>query len=155
MISPLGTYISLNNDIYIALLIQLTPQVQADRVTLRQTHRVGPIESLLCTNLDIEQVCLIGSGMKKPAALKVLTAMDNKRDISVVNHLKNILSNVDAELENHQKTDYLFIYADTWSGENCLLTPSMKIKINIIEKKHYVITTKKLSDFVIYEADMF
>jgi len=72
--------------------------------------------------------------MKKPAALKVLTAMDNKRDISVANRLKNILSNVNAGLENHQKTDYLFIYADTWSGENYLVIPSMKIKSNIIEK---------------------
>jgi len=43
--------------------------------------------------------------MKQPVALIVLTAMDNKRDIEVVNRLKNILSNVNAELESHQKID--------------------------------------------------
>jgi len=114
-----------------------------------------PIESLLCTNLDIEQVCLIGSGMKQPVALIVLTAMDNKRDIEVVNRLKNTLSNVNAELESHQKIDYFLVCEDAWSVDNHLLTPSMKIKRNIIEKKYDALTTKEFSNLVIYEEDMF
>ncbi|WP_442871901.1 hypothetical protein [Colwellia sp. Bg11-28] len=114
-----------------------------------------PIESLLCTNLDIEQVCLIGSGMKQPVALIVLTAMKNKRDIELVNRLKNTLSNVNAELESHQKIDYLLVCDEAWSVENHLLTPSMKIKRNIIEKKYDALTTKEFSDLVIYEEDMF
>lgn len=114
-----------------------------------------PIESLLCTNLDIEQVCLIGSGMKQPVALIVLTAMDDKRDIEVVNRLKSTLSNVNAELESHQKIDYFLVCEHAWSVENHLLTPSMKIKRNIIEKKYDALTTKEFSDLVIYEEDMF
>ena len=113
-----------------------------------------PIESLLCTNLDIEQVCLIGSGMKQPVALIVLTAMKNKRDIELVNRLKNTLSKVNAELESHQKIDYLLVCDEAWSVENHLLTPSMKIKRNIIEKKYDALTTKEFSDLVIYEEDM-
>ncbi|MFB1000249.1 MAG: AMP-binding protein, partial [Colwellia sp.] len=77
-----------------------------------------PIESLLCTNIDIEQVCLIGSGMKQPVALIVLKAAANKRDAEVVNRLQRTLSQVNAELESHEKIDYLFICKEIWSIEN-------------------------------------
>ncbi len=113
-----------------------------------------PIESLLCTNIDIEQVCLIGSGMKQPIALIVLTAMANKRDIEIVKRLKSTLSKVNAELESHQKIDCLFICKDAWSVENNLLTPSMKIKRNVIEQKYIELTTKELSAIVMYEEDV-
>lgn len=114
-----------------------------------------PIESLLCTNLDIEQVCLIGSGMKQPVALIVLTAMVNKRDIEVANRLKTTLSEVNAELESHQKVDCVFICHEAWSVENNLLTPSMKIKRNVIEKKYSGLATKEFSAIVMYEEDIF
>ena len=113
-----------------------------------------PIESLLCTNIDIEQVCLIGSGMKQPVALIVLKAAANKRDAEVVNRLQRTLSQVNAELESHEKIDYLFICKEIWSIENNLLTPSMKIKRNVIEKKYNVLTIKALSGKVILEEDV-
>jgi long-subunit acyl-CoA synthetase (AMP-forming) len=112
-----------------------------------------PIESLLCTNLDIEQVCLIGSGMKQPVALVVLKAVVNKRDDEVISRLNITLKQVNAELENHEKIDYFFICKEDWNIENNLLTPSMKIKRNIIEKKYKELTIKELSGTVIYEED--
>jgi len=114
----------------------------------------APIESLLCTNLDIEQVCVMGLGMKQPVALIVLTAMDNKRDEDVINRLKNTLTKVNLELESHQKLDYLFICTDPWSVENNLMTPTLKIKRNIIEKKYEKLTTKEVSTTVAYEEDV-
>lgn len=114
-----------------------------------------PIESLLCTNFDIEQVCVMGSGMKQPVALIVLTAMANKRDKEVIDRLESTLTKVNSELESHQKLDYLFICKEPWSVENNLLTPSMKIKRNLIEAKYNGLTTKDISTTVIYEEDVF
>lgn len=113
-----------------------------------------PIESLLCTNLDIEQVCVMGSGMKQPVALIVLTALVNKRDNEVINRLKNTLAMVNSGLESHQKLDCLLICKEAWSVENNLLTPTMKIKRHIIEQKYNEITTKQMSSPVIYEEDL-
>lgn len=113
-----------------------------------------PIESLLCTNLDIEQVCVMGSGMKQPIALIVLSAMVNKRDKEVVKRLKSTLTKVNSGLESYQKLDYLLICTEAWNVENNLLTPSMKIKRNVIEAKYNALTTKELSTSVIYEEDV-
>jgi long-subunit acyl-CoA synthetase (AMP-forming) len=113
-----------------------------------------PIESLLCTNFDIEQVCVMGSGMRQPVALIVLAAMVNSRDEEVISSLKDTLTKVNSTLESHQKLDCLFICKEAWSVDNNLLTPSMKIKRNIIEKKYNELTAKEISTTVMYEEDI-
>jgi long-chain acyl-CoA synthetase len=113
-----------------------------------------PIESMLCANIDIEQVCVMGSGMKQPIALIVLTAMENRRDEEVIRRLKTTLSETNSKLEKHQKLDYLLVCSQAWSIENNFLTPSMKIKRNLIESKYNPLVTKEFSEQVLYEEDV-
>jgi long-subunit acyl-CoA synthetase (AMP-forming) len=113
-----------------------------------------PIESLLSSNLDIEQVCVMGAGIKQPVALIVLTSTVNKRDDEVINRLKLTLKIVNNKLESHQQLDYLIICTEIWSIENKLLTPSMKIKRNIIEDKYSDLISSPLLQDVRCEEDI-
>jgi len=113
-----------------------------------------PIESLLSSNLDIEQVCVMGAGIKQPVALVVLTSTVNKRDDEVIKRLKNTLESVNKKLESHQKLDSILICKEAWSIENKLLTPSMKIKRNIIEDKYKSLIAKELTQAVMCEEDV-
>ena len=47
-----------------------------------------------------------------------------------------LLERVNAELEDHEQLDYLAVVRDQWTMDNGFLTPTMKIKRNVIEK-HY------------------
>jgi len=93
-----------------------------------------PIEQMLCRSSHIEQICVMGIGLKQPLALVVLGEGRNAEDPVLINELKATLSDVNAELESHQRLDYLFICKDPWTVENDLLTPSLKLKRNQIER---------------------
>jgi len=113
-----------------------------------------PIESLLSANNDIEQVCVVGVGLKQPIALIVLSAIVDKKQANVIDKLKLTLEAVNKKLESHQKLDYLLICADSWTVNNGLLTPTMKIKRNEIEKKYSKLITQKISGVVISEENI-
>ncbi|MCJ8318722.1 MAG: AMP-binding protein [Colwellia sp.] len=115
-----------------------------------------PIESLLCANANIGQVCVVGSGLKQPIALIVLneTLARNRKDAEITKGLYQTLLTVNNQLESHQKLDLLLICKDTWSIDNDLLTPTMKIKRNVIEEKYNNTLTMKLSGEVIWEEDI-
>lgn len=113
-----------------------------------------PIESLLSANSDIEQVCVVGIGLKQPIALIVLTDIVDKRVAEVTDRLKLTLLTVNETLESHQKLDYLLICEESWSINNALLTPSMKIKRNKIEDKYNELIARGHSGDVLFEEDL-
>ena len=100
----------------------------------------APIENLLGRNNDIEQVCVMGEGRKQPIALVILNPQITERSTQLENGLKKTLDIVNNKLEKHQKLDHLIVLKDEWTIENELLTPTLKIKRGIIEKKfeHYI-----------------
>jgi len=97
----------------------------------------APIETRLLANKDIEQVCVVGVGIPQPIALIVLSAVAKGRPAeSVSQSLHSSISEVNHTLENYERLAKVVVLKDDWTIENGLMTPSLKVKRNEIEKIH-------------------
>jgi long-subunit acyl-CoA synthetase (AMP-forming) len=95
----------------------------------------SPIEMKLSENSNIEQVCVVGTGIPQPIALVVLS--DNaKKSINYKASIEETLKDVNQTLDKHEVIHNLIVVDDVWTVENKFLTPSMKIKRKTIEKKY-------------------
>ena len=106
---------------------------------------------MLCRNSDIEQVCVMGLGMKQPIALVVLGEGKDRFDKSIQQDILATLTQVNTELENHQRLDYIFICAESWTCENELLTPTLKLKRDSIEQYYLKLLPELIEDQVIVQ----
>lgn len=97
----------------------------------------GPIEMLLLANQDIEQCCVVGMGIPQPIALVVLSAAGKaKSKEEIVKSLTDSLNQVNPKLESYEKLEKAVIMKGEWTIENGLLTPTLKVKRNEVEKIH-------------------
>jgi long-subunit acyl-CoA synthetase (AMP-forming) len=102
----------------------------------------SPIEMKLSANKNIEQVCVVGIGVPQPIAIVVLSEggkLKSREDL--INSFTTTLQLVNHKLDGHEKIHNLIIVKEDWTVKNELLTPTMKIKRNAIEKiyqSHYV-----------------
>jgi long-chain acyl-CoA synthetase len=95
----------------------------------------APIELKLLANTDIEQVCVVGMGIPQPIALAVLSALGSKKSKEEISAtLSGQISAVNTELESYEQLAKVIIVKEPWTIENGLMTPSMKVKRNEIEK---------------------
>jgi long-chain acyl-CoA synthetase len=97
----------------------------------------APIELKLSSNPDIEQVCVVGMGIPQPIALTVLSASAKaKAKDALIESLKQTLEIVNQSLESFEHVKAAVIMREDWTVENGLMTPSLKIKRNELEKLH-------------------
>lgn len=97
----------------------------------------APIEMKLLANTDIEQVCVVGMGIPQPLALTVLSAAGKaKSKEAIIESLSASLREVNAELESYEKIEKAVIMQGEWTVPNGLMTPTMKVKRNEVEKIH-------------------
>lgn len=95
----------------------------------------GPIEWGFALNNDIEQICVLGRNLPQPMALVVLSEIGLKKSPEeVIESLSQTISEVVRELVSYEKLKKAVIVSEPWSIENGILTPTMKIKRNILEK---------------------
>ena len=97
----------------------------------------SPIEMKLSANKNIENVCVVGDGLPQPIALVVLSEYGkgrSKEDVTA--SLAKTLNVVNPKLDHHEKVKRLVVLQEEWTIENKLLTPTMKIKRNSVEKIH-------------------
>ncbi|MDX1341099.1 MAG: AMP-binding protein [Reinekea sp.] len=114
-----------------------------------------PIESALASNPDIEQICVMGSGRKQPVAVVVLAEHLIHGDRELLRPgLKDTLDQVNAGLESHQKLDCLIVASDQWTIENEFLTPTLKIRRNLLEDRYNKIAQAAESSAVIWEDEV-
>jgi long-chain acyl-CoA synthetase len=95
------------------------------------------IEMKFSTNPVVDQVCVVGSGLPQPMALLTLSEAGRKRSIEELQaELKTMLKEINSSLDSHEKMSKIIVVKEHWLVENNLLTPSLKIKRNQIEKRY-------------------
>jgi long-chain acyl-CoA synthetase len=103
----------------------------------------APIEGAMARNTDIDQLCLVGSGMKQPILVVSLTPgarSKTKEDVE-----KSLIADMDAVnkgLEDHEFMAKAIVVKDMWTIDNGIMTPTMKVKRNEIEKRYHDILAK-------------
>jgi long-chain acyl-CoA synthetase len=114
----------------------------------------APIEWGFATNNFIEQICVTGRTLDQPVALVVLSELGLKASKAEVNaSLNEICKEVNAGLANYAKIDKIIITKDAWTVDNGILTPTLKIKRNVLEDRYVKLLEKSVSnkDRVIWE----
>ena len=112
-----------------------------------------PIESLMVQNQLIDQICVMGSGLAKPMAVLVLapeTSAGLSRE-AISDSLAQTLGLVNQQLEKHECLGGLCIANETWAVENGMLTPTLKIKRDVLEGKYQGLISHESGEKVIWE----
>ncbi len=98
----------------------------------------APIENRLAVHARIEQVCVIGDGLPQPMALCVLSEAGRREAANgtrgeLENSLKTLLEEVNQALDKHERLQRLVLVKEVWAVDNGFLTPTLKIKRNVVE----------------------
>ncbi|MCK2151128.1 AMP-binding protein [Marinobacter alexandrii] len=107
-----------------------------------------PIESRF-NHPQAEVVCVAGANQPQPC-LMVLLSEEARDQLEAGGHraeleqeLAEQLDAVNAECEAHEKLAFVVVVKEPWTMENGMLTPTMKIKRNVIEDFY----TRKMDDW--------
>lgn len=100
-----------------------------------------PIENSLARNFLIEQVMVTGMGLAQPFALICLSesASNQTRD-DIAASLGESLTELNKELDNHERLSHFVIFREPWQEDSGFYTPTLKLKRHIIDqhyKPHY------------------
>jgi long-chain acyl-CoA synthetase len=97
----------------------------------------APIEGAFLRNTDIDQLCLVGAGLRQPIMLVNLnSSAKSKPRETLEKELATTMDQIDAGLEDHEKVAKVIVTREPWSIDNNLLTPTMKVRRNQVEQ-HY------------------
>lgn len=97
----------------------------------------APIELKLSKNTDIEQICIVGTGIPQPIALITLSELGKvKQKEALSKGLLETVTEVNTLLEKHEKLEKIVIMKEDWTVDNGLTTPTLKVKRSRIEKIH-------------------
>ena len=102
----------------------------------------APVEDLLTLHPDVEACVVTGANFAQPFALVLLSAAAMERSGSgagraeLQQSLQDHLKAVNAQLEAHEKLDFLAVVADTWTPENGMVTPTLKVKRPRVEEAY-------------------
>jgi long-chain acyl-CoA synthetase len=104
----------------------------------------SPIENLLLLHNDVEQALVSGSAMPQPFGLVVLSDAARARlgaggateKGTFVQSLEAHLDRTNATLDPHEQLEKIVVANDSWTIENGMLTPTMKVKRAAIETRY-------------------
>lgn len=123
-----------DHDGYLTITGRLKDQFKTDK---GKYISPAPIELELLKNTDIEQTCVVGTGIPQPIALIIPSELGKSKseaefDESVMATIKAI----NPGLEPFEKIAKAIIMKEDWSVDNGLLTPTLKVKRNRVEAIH-------------------
>ncbi|MDH4609450.1 AMP-binding protein [Pseudomonas sp. BN102] len=98
----------------------------------------APIENRLAVHPRIEQVCVVGDGLPQPMALCVLSEVGRQEAANSARSelevsLRSLLEEVNGDLDKHERLQGLVLVKEVWAVDNGFLTPTLKIKRNMVE----------------------
>jgi len=102
----------------------------------------APIENMLNADNHVEQSCVTGPGQAQPFALIMLAEIlapriqDANIQKIVDSSLRTLIEKINRNLEEHEKLEFLVVVKESWKIKNGLLTPTLKIKRDIIESRY-------------------
>ena len=103
----------------------------------------APIENRLTAHSGIEACCVMGANSAQPFAVAIVPAdqvalfgKDPAQRDALAQSLQAHLAAVNAQLDPHEQLDFLALSTQAWTVENGFITPTMKVKRNVVEK-HY------------------
>lgn len=140
-----------DHDGYLSITGRIKDQFKTDK---GKYISPGPIELQLSKNADIEQICIVGTGIPQPIALITLSELGktrSKKDLS--DSLITIVDQINPGLEKHVRIEKVVIMKEDWNVDNGLTTPTLKVKRNSIEKIHqeFYRSWFNMSETVIFE----
>ena len=95
-----------------------------------------PLERQLAQNPHIDLVCVIGSGLPYPVALVQLSAgAASLPKTHVTKSIQETCSVVNTQVESHSTLGGVIIVQEPWTVANDTLTPTLKIKRQLLEKR--------------------
>ncbi len=104
-----------------------------------------PIENRLMTHPRLEAVCVTGVGQPATFALAMLDEATHARLAAggdaalrqqIEAELAALLGQANAQLEAHERLQFVAIVSETWTIAQGFLTPTMKIKRSVIEAQY-------------------
>lgn len=99
----------------------------------------APIENRLMSHPDIEMVCVSGANYPQPHCLVMLSedAQRKTADDAFRKELEtsfaSLLTDVNQAVDPHEQLKFIAVVKDEWTIENDFLTPTMKLKRNVVE----------------------
>jgi long-chain acyl-CoA synthetase len=102
----------------------------------------APIEDKLVTHPKVEACCVAGANQGQPCALVMLSpdamkeAQDEALRRSLEKSLAEHLEKINAMLDPHEQMDFVAVVRDAWTVEKGFVTPTMKVKRNVIEERY-------------------
>lgn len=99
----------------------------------------APIENKLMAHGDIEMVCVSGANQTQPHALVMLSEearpklADEAFRKQLEDSFKSLIQEVNQTVDPHEQLAFITVVQDEWSIENSFLTPTLKLKRNVVE----------------------
>jgi len=101
-----------------------------------------PIENRLSSHPKIEAVCVCGANQSATYALMMLSE-DTRKALAtglpreaLGRELSGLVSEVNAGLDPHEQLEFAVVVKEPWTTDNGFLTPTMKIRRSIIERRY-------------------
>lgn len=123
-----------DHDGYLSITGRIKDQFKTDK---GKYISPAPIELELLKNGDIDQVCIVGTGIPQPIALVVVSELGKSKSKAILEKsLMGTIGELNPKLENYEKIAKVIIMEEDWSVDNGLLTPTLKVKRNRVEGIH-------------------